>query len=90
MVIRLTPDIENVLNEEARRQGVTPEQLAVDSLGKLFSASEPSEAVEEGKSLYDFLAGHVGVVEGSTEALSEDCGRRFADGLVAKHEQGCL
>ena len=43
MVIRLTPDIENVLNEEARRQGVTPEQLALDSLGKLFLGSESSE-----------------------------------------------
>ena len=90
MVIRLTPDIENVLNQEARRQGVTPEQLALDSLGKLFSASESPEAAEGGKSLYDFLAGHVGVVAGSTEALSEDCGRHFADEVVAKHEQGCL
>ena len=90
MVIRLTPDIEDVLNQEARRQGVTPEQLALDSLGKLFLASESSEAAEGKECLYDFLAGHVGVVDGSTEAFSEDCGRRFADGLAAKHEQGCL
>ena len=90
MVIRLTPDIENVLNKEAQRQGVTPEQLALDSLGKLFSASESPETVEGGKSLYDFLAGHVGTVDGTTEALSENCGHRFSDGLVAKHEQGCL
>jgi hypothetical protein len=71
MVIRLTPDIESVLNQEAKRHGVTPEQLALDSLGKLFLPSESSEASEGGKSLYDFLAGHVGVVDGSTEALSE-------------------
>ena len=81
MVIRLAPDIENVLSQEARRQGVTPEQLANDALGKLFLASEPPEAAGGGKSLYDFIAGHVGVVAGSTEPLSEDCGRRFADGL---------
>jgi hypothetical protein len=74
MVIRLTPDIEDVLNREAQRQGVTPEQLALDSLGKLFLASESSEPAEEGKCLYDFLAGHVGVVDGSAEAFSEDCG----------------
>lgn len=89
MLIRLTPEIENVLNQEARRHGMTPEQLALDSLEKMFLAEEPSEAVEKGKSLYDCLVGHVGVVEGSTEALSEDCGRRFADGLAAQHEQGC-
>jgi hypothetical protein len=90
MAIRLTPDIENVLNQEARRQGVTPEQLALESLAKLFHTAESSESAEGGKCLYDSLAGHVGVVDGSTEALSEDCGRHFADGLAAKHEQGCL
>jgi hypothetical protein len=81
MVIRLTPEIENVLNQEAKRHGVTPEHLALDSLGKLFLEPESSEVTEGGKSLYDFLAGHVGVVDGSTEAFSEDCGHRFVDGL---------
>jgi hypothetical protein len=75
MVIRLTPDIETVLNREAKRHGMTPEQLALDSLGKLFLARETPEA-EDGQTLYDALAGHVGFVDGSNEPLSERCGQR--------------
>jgi hypothetical protein len=90
MVIRLTSAIETVLNREAKRCGVTPEQLALDSLEKMFLTPESSEVVAGERSLYDCLAGHVGVVDGSPEAFSENCGRRFADGLAAKHEQGCL
>ena len=41
-------------------------------------------------SLADFLAGYVGTVEGSGDALSEECGRRFSDGLVEKHQRGHL
>ncbi len=36
MVIALTPDIESALAEEARRQGTTPEQLALDYLRERF------------------------------------------------------
>jgi hypothetical protein len=79
MVIRLTPDIETVLNREAQRHGVTPEQLALDSLEKMFLTPESSEVVAGEKSLYDCLAGRVGVVDGSPEAFSENCGRRFAE-----------
>ena len=32
MVITLTPDLEAALNEMARRQGVTPEALALEAL----------------------------------------------------------
>jgi hypothetical protein len=90
MVIRLTSDIETALSREAKRRGTTPERLALDSLGKLFPATEPAADSEKGASLYDFLSGYIGTVEGTGEALSEDCGRRFAEGLVAKHEQGHL
>jgi hypothetical protein len=83
MVIRLTADIEGALSREAQRQGVTPEQLALDSLGRLFGAPESLEAAKEQERLYDFLAGHVGVIDGASEAFSEDCGRRFTDQLVA-------
>ena len=83
--ITLPPDIEAPLVEEARRQGTTPEQLAIDSLRKLFF-SEPS--MEE--SLFDFLAGYIGTLSGTTEALSENCGQRFADGLIEKQQRGHL
>jgi hypothetical protein len=39
--ITLPVEIEKPLTEAARKQGVTPERLAVDSLRKLFGPSEP-------------------------------------------------
>ncbi len=89
MVIRLTSDIEAAFAREAQRQGTTPERLALDSLGKLFLQT-PSDTSSQESSLFDFLSGYIGTVEGTGEALSENCGQRFADGLVAKQEQGRL
>ena len=40
MIIKLTPDIEQALAEEARKLGTTPEQLAVDSLRERFVGRE--------------------------------------------------
>jgi hypothetical protein len=80
--ITLPPDLEARLAEEARRSGATPEQLALDGLRRLFA---PPVVEANGSSLFDFLAGHIGTVAGSTEPLSEDCGRRFADGMLEKH-----
>lgn len=70
--ITLPTDIEAPLAEEARRRGTTPELLAVDTLRLRFapSAASPSEEPPE-PNLADFLAGYVGIVEGSTEPLSE-------------------
>lgn len=89
MVIRLTSEIETALNREAERQGITPERLALDSLEKLFIHS-PADVSPGEASLFDFLSGYVGTVAGTEEAMSENCGHRFAEGLTAKHEQGCL
>jgi hypothetical protein len=77
MVIRLTSDIETALNPEAQRQGTTPERLALDSSGKLFLQAPPDTSSGEA-TLFDFLSGYIGTVEGTGEALSENCGRRFA------------
>jgi hypothetical protein len=87
MVIRVTSEVETALNREAQRRGTTPEQLASESLERLFLQPRASEAGDA--SLFDYLLGYVGVVEGTEEALSENCGRRFAEALAAKHEQGC-
>ena len=89
MTITLPPDIEAPLAEEADRKGTTPERLAVDSLRMLFAP--PAEELPSGdETLFDFLAGYVGTVDGSTEPLSEDCGRRFAEGMAEKQRQGHL
>jgi hypothetical protein len=93
MIITLTPDIEQALVAAARKRGLTPEQLALDSLRERFLSpeSEPSPAAEQG-TLADFLGGHVGVLHSSEYVpggarLSEDSGRKFAAGLVAQRQQ---
>ncbi len=96
MVIALTPDIESALAEEARRQGTTPEQLALDYLRERFvpGATTQSTATTLG-TLADFLAGHIGVLASEERVsgggrMSEDAGKRFAAGLVEKRRQGRL
>jgi hypothetical protein len=78
--ITLPPDLEGRLTEEASRRGTTAELLALEGLRRLF----PPNAAPAGSSgtLFDFLAGYVGTVTGTVEPLSEDCGRRFAEGLA--------
>ena len=83
--ITIPPEIADALTEAARKQGKSPEQLALDSLRQLFAPTTTNEHRKE-HSLFDFLAGHVGTIAGSTEALSEKCGTRFADGLSAKYQ----
>ncbi len=43
MVIKLTPQLEAALQEEARQRGVAPEDLAVDALRKRFLPIEPGD-----------------------------------------------
>lgn len=88
--VTLPPEVERPLVEEARKKGTTPELLAVDCLRKLFVLSPESEQPPEGESLFDFLADYVGAVSGTTEPLSENCGQRFAEGLVEKQRRGHL
>lgn len=83
MTITLPPEVEAMLAEEARRRGTTPELLAVDCLRNRLGPPA-AEAGDEGASLFDFLSGYTGTVEGSSEAFSERCGRRFMNGLVEK------
>ena len=66
----LPSEIESPLVEEARRRGTTPELLAIDTLRPRFAATvaSPSEKPSE-SDLVDFLAGYVGLVDGSTETL---------------------
>jgi hypothetical protein len=68
---------------------MTPEQLALDSLRKTFVPVPLGGGETEG-TLFDFLKDHIGVIEGSDEALSEDCGRRFTDALEEKRKRGHL
>jgi hypothetical protein len=91
ITILLPSDIEGPLTAEAERRGTTPELLALDSLRKLFapppvSGELPGDAI----TLFDFLDVYIGTVEGSTEAFSENCGQRFAEGMAEKQQRGRL
>ena len=96
MHITLTPDIERALAEQARRQGTTPEVLALDILRERFVhtvATEP--AVGQQETLADFLVDHIGVLSSSEyipggARMSENCGRKFAAGLLKKRQKGQL
>ena len=93
MIITLTPDIEQALIAEAQRLRLTPEQLALESLRERFIAPESDGSpVENQPTLADFLCGHIGVLHSSEYVpggarLSEDSGRKFAVGLVARRQQ---
>jgi hypothetical protein len=88
--ITLPPEIEAPLADAARKKGTTPQLLAVETLRQRFPPSETPVGPDESQTLYDFLAGDIGVVEGFGEALSENCGERFTDWLVEKHKAGRL
>jgi hypothetical protein len=85
--ITLPPEVEGPLAEEARRRGTTPELLAIDYLRERFAPSSPDVEAGTNATLYDFLSGYIGVIDGTTEALSEETGRRFVEGLVEKHKR---
>jgi hypothetical protein len=86
--ITLPPDVEGPLTEAARRKGTTPELLAIDCLRELFVSSARSDEPGTSETLFEFLAGYAGTVDGTTEALSEETGRRFVEGLIEKQHRG--
>ncbi|HEV8713183.1 MAG TPA: hypothetical protein VGX03_10175 [Candidatus Binatia bacterium] len=66
MSITLPPDIEQVLVEHARKQGTTPELLALDSLRERFMPSpSPKGTTEDEGTLADFLSAHIGILHSS-------------------------
>ena len=96
MTITLTPDIENALVEQAKVHGTTPENLALESLRERFVAScEESAPTDGAETLADYLADHIGVIHSSEHVpggarMSEDTGKKFAQGLVEKRKRGKL
>lgn len=96
MKITLTPELERALEEQAREQGTTPEQLALESLRRQFVApteSKPDPTFEG--SLADFLGDLIGSIQSSEHVpggaqMSQSTGKSFAQGLMKKRQQGHL
>ena len=88
--ITLPPDLESRLADAAHKRGTTPELLALDGLRQLFAPPSADNGTEGQGTLFDFLAGYIGTVAGAAEPYSEDCGRRFAEGLAEKQARGPL
>lgn len=96
MEITLTPDIEAALAEQAREQGVTPEQLALESLRQQFVTAHRSirRSTTNG-TLAEFLADSIGVLHSGEHVpggakLSEAKSTAFTQGLLKKRQQGHL
>ena len=101
MTITLPPDLEKPLAEQARKQGTTPEILALDTLRQQFPAEsaapepEGGDAESEPQTLYDFLKDYIGVISSSEHVpggarMSENTGAKFTEGLLEKRRQGRL
>jgi hypothetical protein len=99
MKINVPPDIERALTARANELGTTPEVLAVDSLRERFSAesdmAEKPAGKKKAKTLADFLKGYVGVLRSAEKVrggarMSENAGKKFADGLAQKRAAGRL
>lgn len=91
MTITLTPELEAALAREAERLGLTPEELAQETLrARLDFANPANNAQNSGRTLADLFAGRIGLIHGTAEALSENTGEKFTEHLVKKHREGHL
>ena len=96
MTIQLSPDLEQVLSEEARRRGTTPELLANECLRERFVRPTDQEKTANGsKNLAEYLAGYIGVLHSSENVpggarMSEDTGKKFTSILIKQRQQGRL
>ena len=99
VTITLPPELERVVTERAKRQGITPELWTLDKLSQSLQAElavKPApEPASEGGSMLDFFAGYVGVLHSNEfvpggAQMSQDTGRKFAEGMLKKRQEGKL
>lgn len=97
MNITLTPEIERIAVDFAKKQGTDVESVVLKTLRDCFFPKEKKSAKKNVKklpqSLSDLLAGYVGsidsgeLVDGGLQ-LSENSGKKFAEVLRKKQQQG--
>ena len=99
VTITLPPELEKVVTERAKRQGTTPELWTLDRLQQSLQAEATvgnvSDPASEGGSMLDFFEGYVGVLHSSEfvpggAQMSQDTGRKFAEGMLKKRQEGKL
>lgn len=97
MKITVPPEIERVLAKQAHKIGTTPELLVLDSLRERFLSPESQDEPEgeTPQTLADFLDGFIGVLHSSEcvaggAGMSDDTGKKFAEGLIRKRAAGHL
>nr|VFK63720.1 MAG: hypothetical protein BECKTC1821F_GA0114240_11042 [Candidatus Kentron sp. TC] len=98
MLITLTPEIEQALNEYAEKQGTTIESLALGAIREKFPCHQwirQESRKPKVETLADRLAPYIGVISSSEVVpgganLSVDGGKKFAQGLLEKRERGRL
>ena len=81
LMLELSPDTEARLRRKAERAGQSlPDYLLAVAEAE---ADEEEPDASEG-SAADLFAGRIGRIKGSTEAYSQNCGKRFADYLLSE------
>jgi predicted transcriptional regulator len=95
MTIDLGPDLEQRLDDFARRKGTTPESLVRSAVEQLLAPAKAEEDTPTPGSLAELLQGYAGVFDSREwvpggARLSENTGEKFTDILVEKRAQGHL
>lgn len=87
LMLELSPETEARLRRKAERAG----QSLPDYLVAVADAEvEEEEASAAEGSAADLFAGRIGRIKGSSEAYSQNCGQRFTEYLMEKHQAGSL
>jgi hypothetical protein len=98
MVITLTPEIEQALNEYAEKQGTTIELLALSAIREKFLYQETVKEhtnTRKVETLADRLSPYIGIISSSEiisggANMSVDSSKKFVAGLLQKQKQGRL
>jgi hypothetical protein len=94
MNITLTPDIEQVLRQAAKKQGATVESIVLKTLREcFFQKKNKKQDCSTMNSLADMLQGDIGTIDSGEivedgARMSENSGKRFAEILAEKQRQG--
>jgi len=99
VTITLPPELEKVVTERAKQQGTTPELWTLERLTQSLQDESIAESVHEANSedgsMLDFFEGYIGVLDSSEfvaggAQMSQDTGRKFAEGMLKKRQEGKL